>query len=325
LLNQIGVEGRLESSSVGEIDLAIQQLPQAKPGDVLISDRGFTSYRYLAWHQHLGLDYLTRCSSASFAAAAALFRMNRAGRSVVAKLVPPSPQRAELRALGLPLEWVVRFVSVRLPTGALEVLATSLLDEQGYPTQEFLELYHCRWNQETFYGTLKGRLDLENFSGQTVEAVRQDYFATLLLCNLQSALSQPAAQALSQQSAGHKHPQQVKPSRSLSCAQRSIAGFTLQRTASRAGGPRASAIIAGLAGEYALPAQSASSGALTQPFLPFPKTCQKDRLLNLIRLIQWQWGVALGYDGCSLSGRWYFQNAPSWSFILIRAWQPKTG
>ena len=32
-------------------------------------------------------------------------------------------------------------------------------------------LLHCCWNHETFYHGLKSHLDLENFSGQTVEAV----------------------------------------------------------------------------------------------------------------------------------------------------------
>lgn len=209
LLNHVGLDARLEPSSLGEIELAIQQLKRAEPGDVFINDRGFTSYQYLAWHHHLGLDYIARCSTKSFAAAQELFRMNRAGRSVVVKLVPPSNQRVELRALGLPLELIVRFVSVRLSTGELEVLATSLLEEDLYPTEEFLVVYHYRWNHETFYGTMKGRLELENFSGQTVEAVQQDYFAALLLCNLETALTGPAAHALSQNSAEHKHSKQV--------------------------------------------------------------------------------------------------------------------
>ena len=135
--------------------------------------------------------------------------MNRAGRSVVAKLVPPNSHRTQMRALGLPLELIVRFVSVRLPTGELEVLATSLLDEEKYPTEEFLEVYHHRWPHETFYGRVKGRLDLENFSGQTAEAVRQDFYATVLLCNLETALSQPAEQELRESSAAHQHPKQV--------------------------------------------------------------------------------------------------------------------
>jgi hypothetical protein len=209
LLNRIGVDGRLESSRVGEVELAIEQLRQAQRGDVLINDRGFTGYAYLAWHQHLGLDYIARCSTGSFAAAQELFRLNRAGRSQVVRLLAPADQKAQLRTLGLPLELTVRFVSVRLPTGELEVLATSLLDQQRYPTEEFLTVYHYRWNHETFYGMMKGRLDLENFSGQTTEAVRQDFFATLLLCNLESVLTQSAGQALAEQSAANNHARQV--------------------------------------------------------------------------------------------------------------------
>jgi hypothetical protein len=209
LLNNVGLNARLEPSSLDETALAIQQLQRLKPGDLTLSDRGFPGYVYFAWHQHLGLDFVARCSRASFAAATELFGMDRAGRSLRVKLVPTRDQRAEVRRLGLPMELVVRFVSARLSTGELEVLATSLLDEERYPTEEFLELYHVRWGHETFYGRMKGRLDLENFSGQTAEAVRQDFFATLLLCNLESALTEPATQALSRESAEHKHPKQI--------------------------------------------------------------------------------------------------------------------
>src|SRR2546422_5154593 len=144
LLNRVGLDGRLESSRVGEVELAIEQLRQARLGDVLVNDRGFTGYAYLAWHHRLGLDYIARCSSGSFAAAQEMFRMNRAGRSKVVKLFVSSEEKAELRRRGLPLELTVRFLSVRLTTGELEVLATSLLDESAYPTEGFSEVYHCR-------------------------------------------------------------------------------------------------------------------------------------------------------------------------------------
>lgn len=209
LLNRVGLDGRLEPSSLGEVDLAIEQMSKARAGDVLINDRGFTGYRYLAWHHRLGLHHISRCSTASFAAAQEMFRMNRAGRSKVVRLMARPEERAELRKLGLPLELIVRFVSVRLPTGELEVLATSLLDEQEYPTEEFLEVYHFRWGHETFYGVLKGRLDLENFSGQTSEAVRQDFHAALLLCNLETLLVEPADAQLGQASLQAKSRKQV--------------------------------------------------------------------------------------------------------------------
>lgn len=209
LLNRVGLDGRLEPSQVGEVDLGIEQLAQAERGDVVLSDRGYAGYRYLAWHHKLGLNYVVRCSTGSFLPAQELFRKNRAGQSVVVKLFAPRSQHDELTGLGVPLQLTVRFVSVRLSTGLLEVLATSLLDESLYPTEEFAALYHSRWKHETFYGVVKGRLDLENFSGQTSEAVRQDFHSTVLLCNLESVLVGPTQSALQEQTAHHQHPKQV--------------------------------------------------------------------------------------------------------------------
>ena len=76
------------------------------------------------------------------------------------------------------------------------MLVTTLVDEAKYPTEEFLEVYHRRWNHETFYNVLKSRLDLENFSGETLEAIRQDFHAAVLLCNLESLLTRPAQVAV---------------------------------------------------------------------------------------------------------------------------------
>ena len=205
LLNHVALDGRLERSSVGEVPLAIEQLAHAAPSDVTIFDRGFTGYRFLAWHHKRGVDYVGRCSSSSFAASQQFFRQNRAQRSIVVKLVAPRHERADLQRVGLPLELTVRFVSARLPTGELEVLVTSLLDEEEFRTAEFAALYHRRWDHETFYGLVKGRLELENFSGHTPEAVRQDFYSTLLLCNLETVLTASTDAAL-QDSIRSGHP-----------------------------------------------------------------------------------------------------------------------
>ena len=58
-------------------------------------------------------------------------------------------------------------------------------------------MYHWRWGHETYYLMLKGRMELENFSGRTVEAVRQDLQAAVLLANLESVLSEPAQVSVS--------------------------------------------------------------------------------------------------------------------------------
>ena len=209
LLNRIAINARLESSREGEVSVAIEQSVYLQPGDVVLNDRGFTGYRYLAEHIRRDVHVIGRCSTGSFAAAQELFRMDRANRSHVVKLFAPADQRAELKALGLPLELTVRFISLRLPDGKLEVLVTTLLDEQKYPTEEFLDVYHCRWNHETFYKVLKSRLELENFSGETVEAVRQDFHASVLLCNLETLLTHPAETAIEQTSSEDHQPKQI--------------------------------------------------------------------------------------------------------------------
>jgi hypothetical protein len=222
LLNRVGLDARLEPSSTGEVALAIEQLAQAKPGDVLLNDRGFTGFVYLAWHHRLSLHFVARCSTSSFAPAQELFRKDRAGHSLAVKLFAPRRERAQLQQLGLPVQLIVRFVSVRLPTGELEVLATSLLDEQEYPTEEFSDLYHLRWNHETFYGLIKGRLELENFSGYTPEAVRQDFHSTVLLCNLESILTASTEATLQEQSRTHKYPKQVNRAVSFHAIKRKL-------------------------------------------------------------------------------------------------------
>jgi hypothetical protein len=209
LLNRLGVDARLEPSRVGEVTMAIEQSAQLSPGDVVVNDRGFTGFVYLAEHVHRGVQVIGRCSTGSFAAAQKLFRLDRANQSVLTRLLAPPDERAALKARGLPVELDVRFLSLRLPDGKLEVLVTTLLDEQAYPTEEFLEVYHWRWNHETFYLMLKGRLDLENFSGETVAAIRQDFHATLLLCNLESLLTQPAQAAVEQAAVPEQNPKQL--------------------------------------------------------------------------------------------------------------------
>jgi hypothetical protein len=64
-------------------------------------------------------------------------------------------------------------------------------------------LYYLRWGIETFYGILKTRLGLENFSGYSPEAIRQDFFATVFLTGAETILTEDAEEALRKQRGGH--------------------------------------------------------------------------------------------------------------------------
>jgi len=215
VLNAVALEARLSASTGAETELAHQHLAVVQPGDVLLNDRGYTGYRWLVAVRAAGAHFVSRCSRGSFATVRQLFRRKEAGLSVEVRLPAPKPVRAECRQRGWPLQLTVRLVTVRLPSGELEVLATSWLDAVAYPNEVFGPVYGQRWGQETYYGRLKGRLDLEHCSGQTVEAVEQDFHAPVLLSNVESVLVGPAQEQVAVGTAGRQQPAQVNRAVSL--------------------------------------------------------------------------------------------------------------
>jgi hypothetical protein len=210
VLNSVAIDAILTKAKAYEVDLAVEHLAHTMAEDLLIEDRGYASYEMLAQATHANRQIVIRCSGASFSVARKMHK--GAGKnSQIATLVPCKNQRAEMEKLGLPMSLKVRFVRVLLETGENEVLVTSLLDETKYPTEEFKTLYWYRWGIETFYGVLKTRLEIENFTGNSVEAVRQDFFSAIFLTGLESILTD-AAQTKLDAKQHNKHRQIVNRS-----------------------------------------------------------------------------------------------------------------
>ena len=206
VLNRVALDATLGKAKAYEIDLAVGHLPHTRAGDLLTLDRNYPSYRMLAELSRHGRDFAVRCSAASFAEARRMLKGEGEDNQVVT-LTPCAGQLAAIRRQGLPLSLSVRLVRVLLSTGEYEVLVTSLLDGYLYPTDGFLELYRLRWGIETFYGLLKTRLELENFTGIGPEAVRQDFHATVYLSGLESLLTDMAQTILDAKDT--KYPQTV--------------------------------------------------------------------------------------------------------------------
>ena len=209
VLNKIVLDSVIANAKAYEVDLALGHLQHTHPNDLLLFDRNYPSYRFLATLVKLpGSNEVIRCSRKSFTAARTLFEQDIVNSRIVT-LKPSPDKKDEIRELDLPKQITVRFVSVRLSTGDLEVLVTSLVDEKLYPTEMFKEIYHLRWGVESFYGVIKERLNLENFSGKTVHSVQQDFYATIFLTGLESILTQHADKQLAEKSAGNKLTQTV--------------------------------------------------------------------------------------------------------------------
>lgn len=208
VLNKIVIDGQLARSDAYEVDLAIAALDYTTPEDLLLFDRNFASYRFLATLVQRQRTFVIRCSSHSFAVARTLFAADQETSRTVT-LTAPHAQKAALRAEGLPLTILVRFVTVRLCTGELEILVTAWLEEERYPTATFKAIYNLRWGIETLYDVVKNRLSLENFSGKTAQAVLQDFHVTLFLTSLEALLSEEADQQLAHRSQNNRLGQTV--------------------------------------------------------------------------------------------------------------------
>jgi hypothetical protein len=209
VFNKIAIQTWFAPWTKGERELAQEHIKRLEPWDLALLDRGFAEYQLWAHFVHSDRRFVCRCQANTFGIVNRLFKENQEGRSLIVQLVPHREQLQEVQEAGLPAVLTLRFITVRLKTGELEVLATNLLDEELYPTECFGELYHHRWGVETYYGLLKGRLDLGNFSGLSAEAVRQDVYSTVFVSNLESLLIAPANQQLEQQSQSLKYRQQV--------------------------------------------------------------------------------------------------------------------
>jgi Transposase DDE domain len=208
VLNKIVIEGQLARADAYEVDLAIQALNDTNESDLLLYDRNFAAYRFVATLTQRKRHFVIRCSSGSFAVAQALFAADQETSRIVTLSVPAAKKRENEQA-GLPPSVTVRFVTVRLSSGELEILVTSLLDEERFPTADFKAIYNLRWGVETLFDLIKNRLSLENFSGKTAHAVLQDFHATLFISGLESLLTQDADLLLDNRSQANKLGQTV--------------------------------------------------------------------------------------------------------------------
>ena len=96
----------------------------------------------------------------------------------------------------------VRVIKFTLPSGEEETLITDIND-RSLDIQAFKELYFMRWNVETKYDEIKNKLEVENFSGRTVDAVKQDFFISMYLSNVM-AVARWEAQADVDEAREHK-------------------------------------------------------------------------------------------------------------------------
>ena len=182
--NKITVDVQTSTFEEGERSLAFKHLKAGtRKGDLILYDRGYAAYWLFAYHMQQGLHFCARAASNANGMVEAFIASGEQEAQVMYKQDRRAVKEAKDRHIST-TPFKVRLIRIVLPDGEIEVLMTSLLDETTYPHSMFEDLYHQRWFIEEDYKISKSRMELENFSGLTVESIYQDIHAKILSKNM---------------------------------------------------------------------------------------------------------------------------------------------
>jgi hypothetical protein len=206
LLNNQTLNAELDRNDTSEYELALQHLEKINPlQDLFIYDRGYSAIWFMLYHLFWKKDFLVRMQKNSIPEVRKFFISKEKTKIIeIRNLSIKSEERA--KKLNLKFEpFKIRLVKVILDSGEVEVLATSLLDEEKYPNEEFKDLYFLRWGIETEFNHLKNHLMIEDFTGLSSLSVLQDFYATLLANNFQQIIIDEAEEELAEEKKDAKY------------------------------------------------------------------------------------------------------------------------
>lgn len=182
VVNKLSVDVQVAPFSSGERSLAQQHIESARTGDLILYDRGYPAIWLFILHIQRNIDFCARANTDSNV----VREFIRTGKLEAIEEFPCFEKSLrKCRELDLPTTPIrLRLVRVNLKGGGFEILLTSLKDKKKFPRKIFKDLYNQRWFVEEDYKLMKSRLEIENFSGLSVEAIKQDIHAKVLTKNI---------------------------------------------------------------------------------------------------------------------------------------------
>ena len=243
VLNQVAIDAQIapfkspNAKKSSEMSLMQDHIPKLKPLDLLLLDRGYPSLALFYLLHAKGVEFCVRMKG-SWWNEVRLFRESGELERIVSFRLPTKDKikmEQYSHVIDKPLK--CRLIRVVLDTGEIEILCTSLIDTNVYPVEEFKELYHYRWNEEEAYKLLKNRIELENFSGKTAKAVKQDFHAKIFLLTLSATLAHPIEERVKEEFKAdekRKHDQKINRTNSISMTKDILVGVFIKKQFERA-------------------------------------------------------------------------------------------
>lgn len=216
VLNDIAIGAQLGPLQAEKNFLLGDLWSGTKPGDMIVLDRAFNDYTIIAKAKQTRREVLIRCPVNSFTVVKEFCDSTDTERIVTLRMPETPKTREYIRQHCLPEAVTVRLLKFKLATAEVEVLLTTLSDQRRYPTAEFNEIYHWRWNEETFFDRIKNIFELERFSGFSQTAIKQDFFGLIFLATLESILAKGPQSELAEKDCRRRNKTQAMVNRAVS-------------------------------------------------------------------------------------------------------------
>lgn len=226
-LNKLTINATISPKSTGEREHARQLLSCTLPNALILLDRGYPAF----WLFKLILQHQAGFCARICSKWKIVRQFIRSGKKE--KIIELKPSTTAIRnctELGLDFKPMkLRLIRVELDTGEIEILITSLVDKKAYPHDIFRELYHQRWPVEEDYKTMKCRMEIEAFTGQSILSVYQDFYANVFAKNMVAVMAFPVQTALTTAGIKKEYEHQINFTHAITMAKNLVA-LLFQRT-----------------------------------------------------------------------------------------------
>lgn len=208
VLNNITIFSKIAPLNNSEQTIVSDHIEQIPADSISIYDRGFPSYSlmYLLNNQESVRHFVMRAKLDFNLEVKEFVSSNKDDTTLNLYATKKAIDTLKLYGYSVSKNTAIkiRMIKVVLDSGETEVLLTNLYDQNKFKISCFKQLYFSRWGIETSIAFDKNITQLEEFSGQSVKSIEQDFQIATFVLNLQSLLEKQCEQLLKRKNQGRE-------------------------------------------------------------------------------------------------------------------------
>lgn len=186
------IDGRISKMADSEKTLlknCLTDLPVTN--SIFILDRGFGYFNICKRFLDQKRNFCIRISGSNSAFGKSI--AEESSDDFLTYWIPSEKERRTCREHGQNYQPVkLRVSKVKLPSGEIEILVSSLYDMEAYLLNDIKELYRLRWGIEEGFKKLKPKMKLEQFGSRKPEGIFQEFEAHLFMMNMVALMGNAA-------------------------------------------------------------------------------------------------------------------------------------